>query len=145
MSDSTHFDVLKRVKARLEDLDLRGISRGSIYLDEFPFARQPPVGLAISEIQEDEGMGTNERDDFAYGVQLTRIFGGYGHGGYQEDRSFWRRMITKTFHRQLLGNIDCEIITKVVPSTIILPKEWRDWGIDSSVMQLWCWVRESRD
>lgn len=143
MSDHTHYDVLQRVIEKLKTLDLSPILPSQIYETDFPFDNVPSNGIACSEVTEVEGVGTNERDDFMYGVQLTRIFGG-SHRGYHKDRSSWRTKVRKAFHRQLLGGIDCEIITKIEPATITLSREWRKSGVDASVLRIWCWVRETR-
>lgn len=144
MSDQTHYDVLQRVVAKLKLLNLSPVLPSQIYAADFPFDRTPSPGIACSEVQEVEGVGTNERDDFMYGIQLTRIFGGT-HGGYHLDRSTWRSKVRKEFHRKIMGGIDSEIITKIEPATITLSREWKKSGIDASVLRIWCWVREVRE
>lgn len=143
MSDQTHYDVLQRVIEKLKELDLSPVLSSQIYEADFPFDGTPSPGIACSEVTEVEGVGTNERDDFMYGIQLTRILGGT-HRNYHKDRSSWRSVVRKEFHRKLMGEIDCEIITKVEPATITLSREWKKAGIDASVMRIWCWVRETR-
>ncbi|MAT51507.1 MAG: hypothetical protein CMK32_10025 [Porticoccaceae bacterium] len=130
---------------KLKALSLSPVSSSQIYACEFPFDRHVVPGIACSEIEEHEGAGTNEKDDFMYGVMLTRVFGGSGQGDYHQDQSAWRQKVRSHFHRQLLGNIDNEIITKVSPGRINLTKQWRDWGIDGNTMEIWTWVREGRD
>lgn len=132
-----------KVHEKLRTLDIPRVVRDQIYLTDFPFDNVPSPGIALSEVTEVEGVGTNERDDYRYGVQLTRILGGT-HRNYHKDRSEWRTVVRKAFHRQIMGDIDCEIITKVEPATITLSREWRKSGVDASVMRIWCWVRESR-
>lgn len=144
MSEYSHYDILDRVIERLQAMDLSPVSPNMIYAAEFPFSRQLTPGIACSEISESEGAGTNERDDFRYGVMLTRIFGGGGHGDYRKDLSRWRQRVRSELHRKPIGNIDHEIVTKVSPGRIRLSKQWRDWGVDASVMEVWTWVREPR-
>jgi hypothetical protein len=143
LSDHTHYDVLQRVIERLKEIDLSPVLPSQIYAADFPFDSPQSPGIACSEVTEVEGVGTNERDDYMYGVQLTRIFGGT-HRDYHKDRSSWRTKVRKAFHRQLMGGIDCEIVTKIEPATITLSREWKKNGIDASVIRIWCWVRETR-
>lgn len=141
----SHSDIIRRLVARLQAMSFTDIASNQIYAAEFPFDRQPAVGLAVSPLTEVEGAGTNERDDFRYGCMIMQIFGGLGHGDYDPSRYDWRQKVRREFHRKLLGEINNEIITKVNPSSIKRSKQWRDWGIDTSVMQVWTWVREPRE
>ena len=68
MSIHSHYDVLTRVVERLKGLPLDPIKPSMIYATEFPFTGTLATGIACSEIQETEGIGTNEKDDFVYGV-----------------------------------------------------------------------------
>ena len=141
---SSHFDILERVIAKLKTLSFDDIAPNMIYHAEFPFDRQPAPGLACGVLREIEGAGTNERDDFRYGIVLVQVYGGGGLGDYRSSRTSWRSIVRQNFHRKLLGGIDNEIITKVNPGSIKRSKQWRDWGIDTSVMEVWTWVREPR-
>ena len=144
MSGNSHYDIIERVIERLKAMDLDPVSPNMIYAAEFPFGRTIAPGIACSEITESEGAGTNERDDFMYGVMLTRIFGGGGHGDYKKDLSRWRQKVRAELHRKRIGNIDHEIVTKVSPGRIRLSREWQNAGVDASVMEVWTWVREPR-
>jgi len=70
--------------------------------------------------------------------------GGDGRGKYQKERSTWRHLVRREFNRKLLGGIEGEIITKVKPGAITLSKSWQRQGIDASILEVWCWVRELR-
>ena len=144
MTFGSQVSVVDRVIERLKAIDLSPIGPSMIYHADFPFDRAPSIGIAVSELTESEGTGTIGHDDFMYGVQLTRILGSKGHGSNRGESSRWRYLVRREFHRKLLGEIEGEIITKVRPSTIKLSRQWSNWGIDASVMEIWCHVREER-
>ena len=120
-----------------------GIKPDQVYLTRFPFNTQPSIGLAVSMLQESEGMGLNELDDIAYPVQLTRILHRLHSNDGLSDTSLWRDSMRRMFNRVRIG-VGCELVTRCEFATVEIPKQWEQWNIDSSVLRITTFIRETR-
>lgn len=144
MANARHKEVADKVIQILKTLSIPGVKSDQIFLTRFPFINEPSKGLAVSMLTEDEGAGLNEVDDIAYPIQLTRVLHRLHPSDGLEDTSLWRDLIRRRFNRTRIGISGCELVTKAKFATIEIPNQWNTWNIDSSVLQITTWVRETR-
>ncbi len=140
-----HHEVAEKIREMLAaEAENLGFDPGDIRVEDYPFNNQPRYGIAVSSVGESEGAGTNARDDIGYVTQIARVLHRLGDGGSQS-RSQWRTRCRILFNRKRLGLDGCELISRVSFGQIAIPREWRDWNIDASVVRVTSFVREGRD
>lgn len=144
MANARHKEVADRVITLLRGMTIPGIRSDQVYLTRFPFYTQPAIGLAVSMLDESEGMGLNELDDIAYPVQVTRILHRLHPNDGLSDTSLWRDGVRRQFNRKRIGVGGCELVTRLQFATIEIPKEWNQWNVDASVLRITTWIRETR-
>lgn len=144
MAIARHKEVADKIVTMLRAMTIPGMRSDQVYLARFPFYTSPSIGLAVSMLNESEGRGLNELDDIAYPVQLTRILHKLHPNDGLSDTSLWRDGVRRAFNRKRIGISGCELVTRCEFSTIEIPKQWDQWNIDSSVLRITTWVRETR-
>ncbi len=113
-----HLQVAEKVVEILRANLNEDYEREDIRIEDFPFTREISRGVVVSVLDESEGIGTNEHDDIKYRVQITRVKTKLHPKDGIEQKSSWRFMIRRLFHRKLIGLAllgGCEILPR--PST----------------------------
>lgn len=151
MPDSTFKQALDAVVTAIQSLSLTNLPSDEVRVRRWPWKKTPDGyfahrGITVHPLMEQEGLGTNLRDDIGYGVGISMCVGS-DHAAYEniDQIPAWREAIRKNLNHQRLAistsgdnTLDC----LVSHGQLNLPKELDQHEISTLVLR--CWMRESR-
>ena len=151
--ESTHYQCLIAVQARLRMINLPEIDDQNILVRKLPVSRQSPFEFNGStcimvsppgvEGQSDSA-GTNARDDIAYPVVVTILKKNNQDliEGLTTELN-WRQRINKAFRQQHLPGVNCVYRVRITPGPIVDQRAFWDGKYHSSFV-IQCVSREGR-
>ena len=150
MADAVYKQALDAVAADLANVSITGVDTSSVPVKKLVWDDTViKHGVTVFWDEEQEGVGTNERDDWAYPCHVAHVQG--SSKGWSEDItkiSEFRQKVTRRFHeqRRLSAVSDTntnELIQLVEKSRIDIPQRYRA-NYDITFLTVWCHFRESR-
>ena len=145
MTDSIAKQCYDAVVTGIQALSLSGLETTEVNLRKVVRDRAHiHRGVTLAPMRATEAAGTNERDDFGYGVLVIFVQGtGNGYGDDIERVSQWRQQVRKTFHNKRLSGVTQSSVCSVQHGDPFLPKELQGQN-DVSSLVIRCWTRETR-
>ena len=151
--ESTHYQCLIAVQARLRMINLPEIDDQNILVRKLPVSRQSPfefngstcIMVAPPGVEgQSDSAGTNARDDIVYPVVVTILKKNNQElvGGLSTEL-LWRQNINKAFRQQHLPGVNCVYRVRITPGPIVDQRAFWDGKYHSSFV-IQCVSREGR-
>ena len=139
-----HYEVAARIVTLIKTQTFTDIQSSDVELIDYPYEEKPTRGIFVSMLEEQEGVGLNDYDDWRYRCLVTRIYGQIQEG--QQERSKFRVIIRDLFHNKRFMNSPagaCDILGAVRPSKMKMPKGTSAGEVSQMVVS--ALIREVRD
>ena len=145
-AEDRHLTHADRVVAVLQGITWPdGIKSDEINRREDLFTSMAPSrGIHVIPMEEQFGNGVAQKTDVRYRVMVVRVMPTDTHqrAGLNY-RSRFRNLTRSALHEQrIMTDGSCEIITKIKPSTMRFPEEWRKRNLDISAIEATTLIRE---
>lgn len=114
---STHKDILDAIDTAITSLSLTDCEEIAVRAEPKDGDEFYP-GITISPVREEEYAGTNQRDDVAYGVQITMVVNNDVDPTEEDLFTTWRQSIRKKFIHQKLTAVSTVTTCLVEPGPI---------------------------
>lgn len=105
---------------------------------------EPPFGISVSPVGEEEQVGTNERDDIDYITQVVRTVHSLGSDDRKAKSEFRVNMRTTFHNKRIQCSGGCYGYSRIEFGNFAIPSAWKSENKSVSVVRIRTLVREPR-
>ena len=137
---STQKDLLDAISSDINGLGLSGMEKVVVRSSPNDNGQFYP-GITVHAVSETEILGTNERDDIGYGIQITMVVNDDNDLDEDDLLGVWRQTIRKKFIHQRITGVSNVCTTQVEPGKVYNDN---NHDLQISTLLLRVFVRETR-
>lgn len=114
----------------------------------FDYESNNPInsGINIVPLGDEEGIGTNERDDVDYATLIVRSTHALGNDD-MEAKSLFKDEVRRIFHHKRIALVDSsnQLYCRVDFGPISIPQKWKSNNNSVTAIKVMTLLRETRD
>jgi hypothetical protein len=141
--EEQHYTVAQRIITLLKTQSFEHFQPEDVQLIDLPLTdeQKSTKGIYVGMLEEQEGVGLNDLDDWRYRYVVARILHKISRG--QQFRSQFRVTVRNLFHNtRITVPSTCEILTTVAPGQMKLDLKYKQMDISQMIVRVL--VRETR-